>query len=42
MVFYFTSNVVQPSVTLFMGEEKHESKNLETHSLQLSINLTRR
>lgn len=40
MVFYFTSNVVQPSVTLFMGEEKHESKNLETHSLQLSINLT--
>nr|CAG4646650.1 EOG090X0G3O [Macrothrix elegans] len=28
MVFYFTSNVVQPSVTLFMGEEKHENEEL--------------
>nr|CAG4643568.1 EOG090X0G3O [Ilyocryptus agilis] len=28
MVFYFTSNVVQPSCTLFMGEEKHENEEL--------------
>nr|CAG4645193.1 EOG090X0G3O [Leptodora kindtii] len=28
MVFYFVSNVVQPSVTLFMGEEKHENEEL--------------
>nr|CAG4636597.1 EOG090X0G3O [Eubosmina coregoni] len=28
MVFYFTSNIVQPSVTLFMGEEKHENEEL--------------
>lgn len=26
MVFYFTSNVVTPPVTLFMGLDKHESK----------------
>lgn len=26
MVFYFTSNVVQPPVTLFMGLDKYESK----------------
>ena len=28
MVFYFTSNVVDPPVTLFMGEDKHENENL--------------
>nr|CAG4648953.1 EOG090X0G3O [Polyphemus pediculus] len=28
MVFYFTSTVVQPHVTLFMGEEKHENEEL--------------
>lgn len=26
MVFYFTSNVVSPAVTLFMGADKHESE----------------
>lgn len=25
MVFYFTSSVVSPPVTLFMGADKHES-----------------
>ncbi|CAG0880243.1 unnamed protein product [Cyprideis torosa] len=28
MVFYFTSNVVEPPVTLFMGEDKHENEEL--------------
>jgi len=28
MVFYFTSNVVDPPVTLFMGEDKHENEQL--------------
>ncbi|KAI8427683.1 hypothetical protein MSG28_002142 [Choristoneura fumiferana] len=28
MVFYFTSNVVSPSVTLFMGADKHENEDL--------------
>ena len=28
MVFYFTSTVVDPPVTLFMGEDKHENENL--------------
>lgn len=28
MVFYFTSNVVQPSVTLFMGLDKYENEDL--------------
>nr|CAG4642125.1 EOG090X0G3O [Eurycercus lamellatus] len=28
MVFYFTSTAVQPSCTLFMGEEKHENEEL--------------
>ncbi len=26
MVFYFTSTVVDPPITLFMGLDKHESK----------------
>lgn len=26
MVFYFTSDVVQPPVTLFMGLDKYESE----------------
>lgn len=26
MVFYFTSDIVQPPVTLFMGFDKHESE----------------
>ncbi|XP_068620989.1 coiled-coil domain-containing protein 25 [Battus philenor] len=28
MVFYFTSNVVSPPVTLFMGADKHENEDL--------------
>lgn len=28
MVFYFTSTVVDPPVTLFMGKEKHENEEL--------------
>ncbi|KOB75114.1 Coiled Coil Domain containing Protein 25 [Operophtera brumata] len=28
MVFYFTSHVVAPSVTLFMGADKHENEDL--------------
>ena len=28
MVFYFTSTVVDPPVTLFMGEDKHENESL--------------
>lgn len=28
MVFYFTSNVVKPPVTLFMGADKHENEEL--------------
>ncbi|VVC91878.1 coiled-coil domain-containing protein 25 [Leptidea sinapis] len=28
MVFYFTSNVVTPPVTLFMGADKHENEDL--------------
>ncbi|PZC74683.1 coiled-coil domain-containing protein 25 [Helicoverpa armigera] len=28
MVFYFTSNVVSPAVTLFMGADKHENEDL--------------
>merc|ERR1712037_980837 len=28
MVFYFTSTVVAPPVTLFMGEDKHENESL--------------
>lgn len=28
MVFYFTSSVVEPSVTLFMGLDKHENEDL--------------
>ncbi|XP_014681157.1 PREDICTED: coiled-coil domain-containing protein 25-like [Priapulus caudatus] len=28
MVFYFTSSVVEPAVTLFMGAEKHENEEL--------------
>ncbi|XP_064605617.1 coiled-coil domain-containing protein 25-like isoform X1 [Liolophura sinensis] len=28
MVFYFTSNVVTPPYTLFMGEDKHENEDL--------------
>jgi hypothetical protein len=28
MVFYFTSNIIDPPVTLFMGEDKHENENL--------------
>jgi hypothetical protein len=28
MVFYFTSNIVDPPVTLFMGEDKHENEEL--------------
>ncbi|KAJ8726248.1 hypothetical protein PYW07_000946 [Mythimna separata] len=28
MVFYFTSNVVAPPVTLFMGADKHENEDL--------------
>jgi len=28
MVFYFTSTVVEPPVTLFMGEDKHENEEL--------------
>ncbi|XP_075992131.1 coiled-coil domain-containing protein 25 [Anticarsia gemmatalis] len=28
MVFYFTSNVVAPAVTLFMGADKHENEDL--------------
>jgi len=28
MVFYFTSNIVDPPVTLFMGEDKHENEAL--------------
>lgn len=26
MVYYFTSDLVQPPVTLFMGFDKHESE----------------
>lgn len=29
MVFYFTSNVVQPPVKIFMGLDKYESKDLQ-------------
>lgn len=36
MVFYFTSNVVSPPVTLFMGADKHESK-FNIHNFNLSI-----
>lgn len=28
MVFYFTSNVVQPEATIFMGIDKHENEEL--------------
>jgi hypothetical protein len=28
MVFYFTSNVVDPPVTLFMGLDKYENEDL--------------
>ncbi|XP_077257574.1 coiled-coil domain-containing protein 25 [Temnothorax americanus] len=28
MVYYFTSEVVQPSITLFMGIDKHENEDL--------------
>ena len=28
MVYYFTSTVVDPPVTLFMGEDKHENESL--------------
>ncbi|CAH2238115.1 coiled-coil domain-containing protein 25 [Pararge aegeria] len=28
MVFYFTSDVVSPAVTLFMGNDKHENEDL--------------
>ncbi|ELU13300.1 hypothetical protein CAPTEDRAFT_179529 [Capitella teleta] len=28
MVFYFTSNVVQPPITMYMGEDKHENELL--------------
>nr|CAG4638802.1 EOG090X0G3O [Cyclestheria hislopi] len=28
MVLYFTSSVVQPAITLFMGEDKHENEEL--------------
>jgi len=28
MVFYFTSNVVQPPFRIFMGEDKHENEEL--------------
>merc|ERR1712203_826732 len=28
MVFYFTSTVVEPPITLFMGEDKHENEEL--------------
>merc|ERR1712050_451360 len=28
MVFFFTSTVVDPPVTLFMGEDKHENEEL--------------
>lgn len=28
MVIYFTSNVVQPPATIFMGFDKHENEDL--------------
>lgn len=27
-MYYFTSNIVTPSITLFMGEDKHENEEL--------------
>lgn len=40
MVLYFTSDVVSPPVTLFMGADKHESnilKNIAFKYLKNSI-----
>lgn len=37
MVFYFTSNVVQPAATLFMGLDKYESESFK-HFISISFN----
>lgn len=39
MVYYFTSDVVQPPVTLFMGFDKHESECEEVEDV-ISCKLT--